>query len=101
MCVHERPSPSLPQKHKQHVLLCWRLSGGGMTAALRQSPLRAPGCFCFGGWWAGEDGADFGGVFRDAMTRMVEDCFSSHLDLMLLTPNGVAQTGVNTDKCGC
>jgi hypothetical protein len=32
------------------------------------------------------------------MTRMVEDCFSSHLDLMLLCPNGVNQDGVNTDK---
>jgi hypothetical protein len=32
------------------------------------------------------------------MTRMVEDCFSSHLDLFLLTPNGIAQQGVNTDK---
>lgn len=48
--------------------------------------------------YVGEDGADFGGVFRDAMTRMVEDCFSSHLDLFLLTPNGIAQQGVNTDK---
>ena len=32
------------------------------------------------------------------MTRMVEDCFSAHLDLMLLCPNGVLQDGVNTDK---
>jgi hypothetical protein len=47
---------------------------------------------------AGEEGVDFGGVFRDAMTRMVEDCFSSHLDLLLLCPNGVLQDGVNTDK---
>lgn len=47
---------------------------------------------------AGEEGLDWGGVFRDAITRVVEDLFSQRFSLLVLCPNGVAQDGLNTDK---
>lgn len=46
----------------------------------------------------GEDGMDWGGLFRDAMTNMVEDCFSDHLNLFIPCPNAVTQEGFNTEK---
>ena len=46
----------------------------------------------------GEDGMDWGGLFRDAMTRMVEDCFSDHFNLLIPCPNARSHNGVNTDK---
>lgn len=36
----------------------------------------------------GEDGVDAGGVFREGMSRMVEDLFSPDLDLLMQCPNG-------------
>ena len=48
--------------------------------------------------FAGEDGSDHGGLYRDVMQRMVEELFSANLDLFLLSPNGVHQRGVNRDK---
>ena len=46
----------------------------------------------------GEEGLDWGGVFRDAITRVVEDLFSQRFSLLTLCPNGVAQDGLNMDK---
>ena len=48
---------------------------------------------------AGEDGMDWGGVFRDAVNGMAEDLCSPRLDLMLLCPNGVLQDGVCVCFC--
>lgn len=38
--------------------------------------------------FVGEDGVDAGGVFREGMSRMVEDLFSPDLDLLMQCPNG-------------
>lgn len=34
-----------------------------------------------------EEGLDWGGLYRDAIVRMVDDCFSDHLDLFTPCPN--------------
>ena len=52
----------------------------------------------FGVSFAGEDGLDWGGLYRDAITCMVEDCFSARLDLLLPCLNSVNQQGQNMDK---
>jgi E3 ubiquitin-protein ligase HERC2 len=52
----------------------------------------------FGVSFAGEDGLDWGGLYRDAITLMVEDCFSARLNLCLVCPNGTNQQGTNMDK---
>lgn len=41
----------------------------------------------------GEDGVDAGGVFREGMSRMVEDLFSSDFDLLIPCPNGQQAIG--------
>ncbi|CAM9132749.1 unnamed protein product [Phaeothamnion confervicola] len=47
----------------------------------------------------GERGSDAGGVFREAMSRIVEDLFSpSNLDLLSPCPNALHGLHVNTDK---
>ena len=46
----------------------------------------------------GEDGEDAGGVYREAMSRIVEDCFSPHFNLFVLCPNGQHNLNVNTEK---
>ena len=46
----------------------------------------------------GEDGMDWGGLYRDGATRMVEDLFSTRLNLFVLGSNGVHETGVGSDK---
>lgn len=38
--------------------------------------------------FVGEDGVDAGGVFREGMSRMVEDLFSPYFDLLIQCPNG-------------
>lgn len=46
--------------------------------------------------FVGEDGVDAGGVFREGMSRMVEDLFSPDFDLLVQCPNGrhaVGQVG--------
>lgn len=46
--------------------------------------------------FVGEDGVDAGGVFREGMSRMVEDLFSPDFDLLVPCPNGrhaVGQVG--------
>ncbi|CAM9093982.1 unnamed protein product [Chrysoparadoxa australica] len=49
--------------------------------------------------FAGEDGVDAGGVFsREGITRMVEDLFSPHFDLLIQCPNGRHSTGQNHEK---
>ena len=46
----------------------------------------------------GESGIDAGGVFREGMTRIVEDLFSEHLSLLCLCPNAQHQVYMNMDK---
>lgn len=48
--------------------------------------------------FAGEEGMDWGGLFRDAVNRMVEDLFSPHFGLLVLCPNGRASVGLNNEK---
>eukprot|EP00953_Heterococcus_sp_UTEX-ZZ885_P005546 3454-Heterococcus_DN1.PRE.1 len=48
--------------------------------------------------FAGEDGVDAGGVFRDAMTRIADDLFSQHFDLLIPCPNAKHGAGQNNDK---
>jgi len=38
----------------------------------------------------GEEGRDWGGLYRDCLTRVAEDLFSSYLDLFIPCPNAVA-----------
>jgi hypothetical protein len=45
-----------------------------------------------------EAGIDAGGVFREGMTRIVEDLFSEHFDLLILCPNGQHDVHANMDK---
>ena len=52
----------------------------------------------FGANFQGEDGVDMGGLYRDAITRVVEDCFSPHFNLLLLCANGRAEQVQNADK---
>jgi len=46
----------------------------------------------------GEDGIDAGGVYREGMSRMIEDLFSPFFSLLLLCPNGQHTIHVNMDK---
>jgi len=48
--------------------------------------------------FVGELGMDAGGVYREGMSRIVEDLFSPHLRLLLQCPNGQHSTGTNQDK---
>jgi hypothetical protein len=48
--------------------------------------------------FTGESGIDAGGVFREGMSRIVEDVFSEHFNLLLLCPNGQHTVHINTDK---
>ena len=45
-----------------------------------------------------ERGIDEGGVFREGITRIVEDLFSENINLLLLCPNGVHSVHINMDK---
>lgn len=45
----------------------------------------------------GESGIDAGGVFREGVSRIVEDIFSEHFNLFILCPNGVHKVHVNTE----
>ena len=40
--------------------------------------------------YQGEDGSDWGGLYRDCLTRMADDLFSSYLDLFIPCPNATA-----------
>ena len=47
----------------------------------------------------GESGIDAGGVFREGITRIVEDLFDvTHFSLMILCPNGQHSVHLNMDK---
>jgi hypothetical protein len=46
----------------------------------------------------GESGSDAGGVYREGVSRIVDDCFSEHFSLLLLCPNGQHKINVNMDK---
>jgi hypothetical protein len=46
----------------------------------------------------GEEGADWGGVFREGCSRMVEDVFSRHFDLLKPCPNARHGHSENLDK---
>jgi hypothetical protein len=48
--------------------------------------------------FAGESGIDAGGVFREGMSRIVEDLFSEHFNLLLLCPNAQQAVHSNMDK---
>jgi hypothetical protein len=48
--------------------------------------------------FAGESGIDAGGVFREGVSRIVEDLFSEHFNLLLLCPNGQHEVHTNMDK---
>ena len=46
----------------------------------------------------GEEGSDWGGLYRDALERAVDDLFSTSFDLFIPCPNAVHNQGFNTDK---
>ena len=46
----------------------------------------------------GESGIDAGGVFREGTSRIIEDLFSEHFNLLLLCPNGRHEVHSNMDK---
>jgi hypothetical protein len=46
----------------------------------------------------GESGIDAGGVWREGVSRIIEDLFSPHFNLLLLCPNGQHETHTNLDK---
>ena len=52
---------------------------------------------CFNVVFAGEDGSDAGGVFREAMARIIEDLFSVNFNLLVLVPNGQNNMNLNKD----
>nr|CCA25867.1 HECT E3 ubiquitin ligase putative [Albugo laibachii Nc14] len=43
----------------------------------------------------GEEGVDWGGVYREGTNSMVDDLFSAHFNLFVLCPNGQHDTGAN------
>lgn len=45
-----------------------------------------------------ESGVDAGGVFREGVSRIVEDLFSEHFNLLLLCPNGQQAVHSGMDK---
>lgn len=67
---------------------CWQLCQPVVCIRLLQLDGRGR---LFGVSFAGEDGLDWGGLYREAVTGMVEDCFSPRLDLLLPCPNNVKQ----------
>jgi hypothetical protein len=46
----------------------------------------------------GEPGIDAGGVFREGVSRIVEDIFSEYFSLMILCPNGQHSVHINMEK---
>ena len=46
----------------------------------------------------GDSGMDAGGVFREGMTRIIEDLFSEHYTLLLPCPNAHHVVHINTEK---
>jgi hypothetical protein len=52
----------------------------------------------FGVKFSSEEGTDWGGVFREGLSRMVEDLFSHHFNLLIPCPNATHEAEVNLDK---
>jgi hypothetical protein len=48
--------------------------------------------------FSSESGIDAGGVYREAMSRIVEDLFSPHFNLLSLCANGQHGVYINTEK---
>ncbi len=48
--------------------------------------------------FVGESGIDAGGVFREGISRIIEDLFSDNFNLLLLCPNGQHGIHTNLDK---
>jgi hypothetical protein len=48
--------------------------------------------------FVGESGIDAGGVFREGLSRITEDLFSEHFNLLLLCPNAQQAVHSNTEK---
>jgi HECT-domain (ubiquitin-transferase) len=48
--------------------------------------------------FVGESGIDAGGVFREGVSRIIEDLFSEHFNLLLLCPNGKHEVHSNMEK---
>ena len=46
----------------------------------------------------GESGIDAGGIFREGMSRMIEDLFCEQFSLLSLCPNGKHSVHMNTEK---
>ena len=64
---------------------------------LLRSPLDKKGRL-FAIKYKGEQGVDFGGLYREVMERAVEDLFSDRIDLFLPCPNSRAEEGSNEEK---
>ncbi|KAK8803542.1 hypothetical protein WA158_001236 [Blastocystis sp. Blastoise] len=48
--------------------------------------------------YEGEQGLDWGGIYRDAIERCIEDLFSTRFDLFVPCPNSSNEEGMNTEK---
>ncbi|KAK8807124.1 hypothetical protein WA158_003883 [Blastocystis sp. Blastoise] len=48
--------------------------------------------------YQGEQGLDWGGLYRDAIERCIEDVFSDRMDLFILCPNSYLDTDAHNDK---
>ncbi len=48
--------------------------------------------------YKGEDGMDWGGLYRDCFSRVVDDLFSDRMDVFVPTPNNIAAAGQFQDK---
>jgi hypothetical protein len=48
--------------------------------------------------FADESGIDAGGVFREGMSRIVDDLFSEYFNLLILCPNGLEDVHASIDK---
>jgi hypothetical protein len=68
--------------------------------AVRPSSLRlaGDGTRAFNVSYVNENGIDAGGVYREAVTEIVEDLHTQDFDLFILCPNGVHKINSNMDK---
>lgn len=48
--------------------------------------------------YKGEDGMDWGGLYRDCFSRVVDDLFSDRMDIFVPTPNNLTAAGQFQDK---
>lgn len=89
-------------KGLRDVMNCKNIFTQAFDQLHKQDPKVLRTCFehdrVFQVTFKGEAGEDAGGVYREAMSRIVEDCFSPHFNLFVLCPNGVHNLNVNTGK---